>query len=151
MTTSGVFCTNCGRRLELLEPVCRSCGTVAGGRTGATAALPAGDDGAPVAEAPALPGPALFVRRGPNAGAIYDVSRSSITVGRDADTDIFLNHPTVSRRHLEIRREGGRSAFVDVGSYNGTYLNGQRVDAGVLSHGDELQVGLFKLVYLEGS
>lgn len=148
---SGAFCTNCGRRLPPLEPVCRSCGTVGGGRTGATAALPVTEDAAPLAEAPVSSGPALFVRRGPNAGAIYDVSSSSITVGRDPDTDIFLNHPTVSRRHLEIRREATMSAFVDVGSYNGTYLNGRRADAGVLSHGDELQVGLFKLVYLEGS
>ena len=100
-------------------------------------------------EVPEAGGAALFVRRGPNAGALYRVDAERITIGRDSNADIFLNHQTVSRHHLELHRSAGRADFVDLGSYNGTYLNGERCDRGVLAHGDELQVGLFKLVFID--
>lgn len=100
-------------------------------------------------EIPEAGGAALFVRRGPNAGSLYRVDGERVTVGRDPQSDVFLNHQTVSRHHLELRRGGGCTEFVDSGSYNGTYLNGERCDQGVLAHGDELQVGLFKLVFID--
>jgi pSer/pThr/pTyr-binding forkhead associated (FHA) protein len=55
---------------------------------------------------------------------------------------------TVSRRHVEFRRESGGFSVHDVGSLNGTYLNRERIDSAVLSSSDEVQIGKFRLVYL---
>jgi hypothetical protein len=93
------------------------------------------------------PGTALLVVvRGPNNGARFLLDRDVVTVGRHPDSDIFLDDITVSRRHAEFRREGERFWVHDVGSLNGTYVNGSRVDDQVLHLGDEVQVGKFKLV-----
>ena len=56
----------------------------------------------------------------------------------------------VSRRHAEIRRDGAVLTISDVGSLNGTYLNGSRVDTAALAEGDQVQVGKFKLVVVFG-
>ena len=97
------------------------------------------------------PGMALLVvRRGPNAGARFLLDRDVTTSGRHPDSDIFLDDITVSRRHVEIRRDGPRLTVSDVGSLNGTYLNRERIEQGDLVDGDTLQVGKFKLVYVAG-
>jgi pSer/pThr/pTyr-binding forkhead associated (FHA) protein len=57
---------------------------------------------------------------------------------------------TVSRRHAEFHRDGDTFAVRDLGSLNGTYLNGERVQAAVLSTGDEIQIGKYRLVFLTG-
>ena len=143
------FCTNCGHRLNHGELLCPNCGAVASDVGSTTASLRlSGSDDVDV-EVPEARGAALFVRRGPNAGALYRLDGERVTIGRDPNGDIFLNHQTVSRHHLELHRSGVRTEFVDVGSYNGTYVNGERRDSGVLAHGDELQVGLFKLVFID--
>lgn len=128
--------------------LCPNCGAVPAdlGSTTASRLRESDDVGLEIPEAR---GAALFVRRGPNAGALYGVDGERVTIGRDPNSDIFLNHQTVSRHHLELHRSAGRTEFVDVGSYNGTYVNGERRDSGVLAHGDELQVGLFKLVFID--
>jgi pSer/pThr/pTyr-binding forkhead associated (FHA) protein len=71
-----------------------------------------------------------------------------VTVGRHPQSDIFLNDITVSRRHAELRREGGSYSVADLGSLNGTYVNRERVDTSPLVSGDELQVGKFRLLFL---
>jgi pSer/pThr/pTyr-binding forkhead associated (FHA) protein len=70
-------------------------------------------------------------------------------IGRHADSDIALDDITVSRRHCEISRDGGRFIVRDVGSLNGTYVNQKRVDVAEVTQGDELQIGKFHLVFLE--
>ena len=95
------------------------------------------------------PGTALLVViRGPNNGARFLLDRDVITVGRHPDSDIFLDDITVSRRHAEFRRDEGRFWVHDVGSLNGTYVNGTRADDRMLTAGDEVQIGKFKLVSL---
>jgi pSer/pThr/pTyr-binding forkhead associated (FHA) protein len=95
------------------------------------------------------PGSALLVvKRGPNAGSRFLLDQDVTTAGRHPDSDIFLDDVTVSRRHAEFRREGSGYAVHDVGSLNGTYVNRERIDAAVLSGGDEVQIGKFRLVYL---
>lgn len=55
---------------------------------------------------------------------------------------------TVSRRHVEFRRgPDGRFSVADVGSLNGTYVNRERIDSAVLSNGDEVQIGKYRLVF----
>jgi hypothetical protein len=96
------------------------------------------------------PGSALLVvKRGPNAGSRFLLDQDVTTAGRHPDSDIFLDDVTVSRRHVDFRREpnGGFSVH-DVGSLNGTYVNRQRIDSAVLAGSDEVQIGKFRLVYL---
>lgn len=94
----------------------------------------------------------LFVIvQGPKAGARYALDSDVVSVGRDPQSDIFLDDITVSRRHAEVARDGARYSIRDVDSLNGTYVNRQIVDQGELNEGDEVQVGKFKLVFVHGT
>lgn len=87
----------------------------------------------------------LIVTRGPNAGSRFLLDRDVTTIGRHPDSHVFLDDVTVSRRHAEVRREDGVFVLHDLGSLNGTYLAGERVDSQSLANGDEVQVGRFKM------
>ena len=92
----------------------------------------------------------LVVRRGPNAGSRFLLDEDVTTAGRHPESDIFLDDVTVSRRHAEFRRDGGRFSVRDVGSLNGTYVNRERIETATLAGGDEVQIGKFRLVFLTG-
>lgn len=87
----------------------------------------------------------LIVRSGPTAGARYLVDTDVTTIGRHPDADIFFDDVTVSRRHSEIQRAEGAFEIIDQRSLNGTYLEGERVDRGVLTNGAELRIGKFRM------
>jgi len=89
----------------------------------------------------------LVVKRGPNAGTRFLLSRDATSAGRHPESDIFLDDITVSRRHAEIRRTGDGYSIADTGSLNGTYVNKMRVEEAPLSSGDEIQIGKFKLIF----
>jgi len=89
----------------------------------------------------------LVVRRGPNAGARFLLDADVTTVGRHPEADIFLDDVTVSRRHSEFLRDGILFQVKDLGSLNGTYLNGDRIDTATLAEGSEVQVGKFRLTF----
>jgi pSer/pThr/pTyr-binding forkhead associated (FHA) protein len=90
----------------------------------------------------------LVVKRGPNAGFRFPLHQAVTSAGRDPRSDIFLDDVTVSRRHAEFRSERAELQVVDIGSLNGTYVNGQAIDSAVLTNGDEIQMGKFRLVLL---
>lgn len=90
----------------------------------------------------------LVVKRGPNAGARFLLEQETTTAGRHPEADIFLDDVTVSRRHAEFRLNNGEFEVVDVGSLNGTYVNREPRNSQVLSVGDEIQIGKFRLVFL---
>jgi hypothetical protein len=94
--------------------------------------------------------PMIVVTRGPNAGSKLALTEPVTTIGRHPDSSVFLDDVTVSRRHAEIRREGGRFVASDAGSLNGTYLNGTRIESAELAEGDSLQVGRYKLIFVLG-
>lgn len=112
-----------------------------------------------VAEAPAVPvtaehvaeGPALVVRKGAESGERFVIDRERLTVGRDPESDIFLNDVTVSRSHAVLKLTSEGVTIEDAGSLNGTYVNGIRVDSAPLAAGDIVQIGLFQMVYVPGS
>jgi pSer/pThr/pTyr-binding forkhead associated (FHA) protein len=87
------------------------------------------------------------IKSGPNAGTTILLDKDLTRAGRSPDSDVFLNDITVSRRHAEVFREGGRFIIKDAGSLNGTYVNRERVETAELSGGDELQIGKFKLLF----
>jgi hypothetical protein len=74
-------------------------------------------------------------------GDRFSLTDSVITVGRHPDSNLVLADPNVSRNHAEIRPQGERFEVVDLGSTNGTRVNGVRVDTQLLQDGDEVSFG----------
>ena len=93
----------------------------------------------------------LVARGGDDEGMHFGLKTQVTTLGRHPESDIVLDDITVSRRHSEVRLVDGRYVVSDAGSLNGTYVNQQRVDTAVLGQGDELQIGKFRLVFLQSA
>jgi hypothetical protein len=160
VATSGgarVYCSQCGESVPEDANFCPSCGThLTAGDSGrvedTTAAIEVGalDPQHDVGHLPDVePGTGmLVVVRGPNAGARFLLDRDTTTVGRHPDSEIFLDDVTVSRRHAEFLRTDTGATVRDLGSLNGSYVNGERVEERALGTGDEVQIGRFKLLYV---
>ena len=152
----GVFCNRCGHRNPTGSNFCSSCGGVLTTVGEETTIVFTGDavgesvddelsvslEGVP--EGMGM----LMVKRGPNAGSRFMLDADVTRAGRHPDSEIFLDDITVSRRHAEFVRQGPGYVVRDVGSLNGTYLNRERLEEAPLAHGDEVQIGKFKLVFL---
>jgi FHA domain len=95
-------------------------------------------------------GAALVIRSGGGrAGESFSVSEERVSIGRSPDAGVFLDDVTVSRNHaLLVRRRDGLY-IDDLGSLNGTYVNRRRIESHRLADGDEIQIGKYKLSYLE--
>ena len=95
-------------------------------------------------------GATLAIRSGGGrAGEVFPVSGERMTIGRSPDAEVFLDDVTVSRNHaLLVRRRDGLY-IDDLGSLNGTYVNRSRIESQRLGDGDELQVGKYKLTFLQ--
>lgn len=89
----------------------------------------------------------LIMQRGTSIGSRYLLDSERTVAGRSEHADIFLDDVTVSRKHAEFVREGGRFVVRDVGSLNGTYVNRNRIDATVLQTGDEVQIGKYRMTF----
>jgi pSer/pThr/pTyr-binding forkhead associated (FHA) protein len=90
----------------------------------------------------------LIVRRGPNVGARFLLDADITAVGRHPEADIFLDDVTVSRRHVEFVRNGTTFDVKDLGSLNGTYLGGDRIEStAVLRDRAEVQIGKYRLTF----
>ena len=77
------------------------------------------------------------------------LNKDRVRLGRSKDNDLVLGDNTVSRHHAEIYRANGGYLISDLGSYNGTKVNGKLVQTFSLSHEDEIQIGLTKILFLE--
>lgn len=88
----------------------------------------------------------LVVRSGDLTGSRFTLSKDVTKIGRNQDSDILLDDITVSRRHAEVLKTSKSLIVRDLGSLNGTYVNQSRVDEFSLQHGDELQVGKYRMV-----
>ena len=84
----------------------------------------------------------LTIITGDQAGRTVEVDGSELVVGRGADTDVTLHDANVSRRHASLRAlDDGVIELRDLGSANGTFVNGERVDTALLRGGEQIQVG----------
>ena len=100
---------------------------------------------------PGFSGFALIVASGPRRGMHWSLADGTTKVGRDPDDGIFLDDVTVSRHHAEFEVAGESLAVRDLGSTNGTYVNGTRTETSELQAGDEVIIGRFHLVVARGA
>lgn len=91
------------------------------------------------------PSQRLAVISGALAGKSFDLEKESITLGREEDCDIVLADSTVSARHAVVREVQGRIRIEDLGSSNGTYINGNKIQAKDLLSGDTVRLGKVEL------
>lgn len=94
--------------------------------------------------------PVLIVREGELIGQRWTIDTNEFVVGRGSDSNLVLPERQVSRYHIKILRQNGRFFLQDLGSKNGTHLNGEQVSGTVpLQDGDEIQIALcVKMVFV---
>jgi len=111
-------------------------GTAAAGRPGAPAPAPA--QGA----APTAAGPVLACTEGPAAGQVFELVEDEYVIGRSREASLSVPDNSVSRKHARVLRSGGGWAVEDLGSGNGTVVNGVRIAAETyLYSGDSIKLG----------
>ncbi|MDQ2622070.1 MAG: FHA domain-containing protein, partial [Actinomycetota bacterium] len=95
-------------------------------------------------------GAALVIRSGGGrAGESFPMNEDRIAIGRSPDAGVFLDDVTVSRNHALLVSRNDGTYIDDLGSLNGTYVNRSRIESQRLQDGDEIQVGKYKLSFLE--
>ena len=88
----------------------------------------------------------LYVERGPGMGQLSPIRQGITLIGRASTAGLRLQHPSISRKHAEVSRRAERFFIKDLGSQNGTYVNGVRIDGEAeLFAGDEIVVGTAQL------
>jgi len=94
---------------------------------------------------------AVLVLQGPGRREEWPLRPGTLTIGRASDCDIVLTDRRISRRHAQIRWDGTRYWLVDLGSKNGTFVNGQELMGPyALRDGDEIQLALcYRLLFLQ--
>jgi signal transduction histidine kinase len=93
----------------------------------------------------------LFVIRGADQGKRFEVRDKAVALGRDGTNPIRLHDNEISRRHAELRQTPQGYRLVDLGSANGTYVNGNPIDQAPLRSGDQVQIGQTVMLYSEGA
>ena len=153
---SHVYCPECGFQNPEAANFCARCGAAlvkdeAGSETTMSYTPEEEEDaGALTLEDLGAEGPALVVRSGGGRSGEHFVPQGErTTIGRSPDCDVFLDDVTVSRKHAVILRREGDLVLEDQGSLNGTFLNRRRIESGKLENGDELQIGKYKLSFVE--
>lgn len=84
----------------------------------------------------------MVMRSGPSVGKVYPLDKGEMFVGRDLSNDIVINDPEISRRHARLFQQGNGYVLEDLGSTNGSFVNGQRlVGPNILRPGDSITFG----------
>ena len=152
---SHIYCPECGFQNPEAANYCAKCGALlvkegSGETTMTFTPEDPEEEGQPALEDFGIKGPALVVRSGGGrAGETFPLEAERTTIGRSPDCEIFLDDVTVSRKHAVLARNSDGLHIEDLGSLNGTFLNRKRIDNGVLSDGDELQIGKYRLTFLQ--
>jgi pSer/pThr/pTyr-binding forkhead associated (FHA) protein len=104
-----------------------------------TVAMPARQQ--PAAGVVAGPQAELTIESGPDAGHSHRAGDHALRLGRSPDNDIILRDPATSGHHARLERRGDQFWLVDLGSTNGTFVNGESIQERQLNHGDRITVG----------
>jgi hypothetical protein len=151
---SHVYCTECGFLNPEAANYCSRCGALLekGDANETTQSFSAEEvEGHEHDPLEGLEGPALVVRSGGGrAGEAFLPAGERTRIGRSPDCDIFLDDVTVSRNHAVLVEREGQFFVEDEGSLNGTFVNRHRIDSARLENGDELQVGKYRMTFVEG-
>ncbi len=84
----------------------------------------------------------MIVRTGPNPGTVFELTKEVSLIGRDVTNDVVVGDAEVSRQHSRITRTPGGYVLEDLGSTNGTFVNGERLVAPrVMNPGDLVALG----------
>jgi pSer/pThr/pTyr-binding forkhead associated (FHA) protein len=150
-----MYCSECGHHNRESARFCARCGAplLEGDAGEPTEALPALDAEDASGAEPEDEGAGTLVIRvgGGRAGEQFSVRTDVTTIGRAPQSDVFLDDITVSRSHARLERTPNGPQLTDLGSLNGTYVNRERIETVRLSDGDELQIGKYRLTYIERS
>jgi len=92
--------------------------------------------------------PTLVITEGPETGTVFEVAHEA-TIGRSSACDIVLPHESVSRRHARLIESEKGFVIEDLGSSNGTFVNGQMVTTSSLKEADEIKIARYTLRYSE--
>jgi hypothetical protein len=150
---SHIYCQECGFQNPEASNYCARCGALLvkdqGGVESTQTFTPEdGDTPAEGLEDLGVKGPALVVRSGGGrAGEMFNLEGET-TIGRSPDCGIFLDDVTVSRKHAVLVERDGSFFIEDQGSLNGTFVNRKRVESAQLEDDDELQIGKYRLTFL---
>jgi hypothetical protein len=152
-----LHCSECGFVNPEGANYCQKCGAYLArteGEDASTMAYKVGETGeyepVDVTDEVDKAGAALVVRSGGGrAGESFTIEGDRMSVGRTPDAAVFLDDVTVSRNHALIVRRRDGVYIDDLGSLNGTYVNRRRIESHKLEDGDEIQIGKYKLSYLQ--
>jgi FHA domain/zinc-ribbon domain len=154
-----IHCPECGFVNDDGANYCQKCGAFLAppeapeGADPVTATYRVGDTGELIPvdlDAATEQGPVLVIRSGGGrVGESFALGRDRMTIGRRPDSDVFLDDVTVSRDHALLVRRGEDLYLDDLGSLNGSYVNRHRIESHRLEDGDELQIGKYKLTFLQ--
>jgi hypothetical protein len=151
-----VYCPECGFQNSEAANFCTKCGALIvpeqpGGQTTMSFAPAESEtEEREAVEDVAADVPALVIRSGAGrAGEHFPLGGDRTSIGRSSSADILLDDVTVSRHHAVVLRRPDGLYIEDSESLNGTYVNRHRVESHRLSDGDELQIGKFKLTFLD--
>ncbi len=84
-------------------------------------------------------------------GRVYPITAPVTVIGRGTEADVIVDDIGVSRRHAEVRVEGGRLVAADLGSTNGTFVDGERINTAEVVDGSQIKIGRSTLVIRFGS
>jgi pSer/pThr/pTyr-binding forkhead associated (FHA) protein len=101
----------------------------------------------PPPAAPKGPIPEIVLFLGDKQLGVFQLSKAELSIGRQTGNDIFIDNVGVSRRHAVIKVGDGRAVVEDLGSANGTFVNGQKITSHELRDGDEILVVKHRMVY----
>ena len=135
------YCQKCGAFLAGASPE----DTTVSYSLDETGALQAADVTAHEGDASSL----VIRSGGGRSGESFALSGERLRVGRSPEAEVFLDDVTVSRNHAVLVRRRDGLYIDDLGSLNGSYVNRHRIESHLLRHGDELQIGKYKLTFLE--
>ena len=80
----------------------------------------------------------------------FDLGGPLIGVGRASDNDVIVDDPMVSRHHCQLKLQHGAYSFTDLGSRNGSWINGEQVSEVALGPGDSIQIGSTQIEFRVG-